>query len=120
MDFQGIAVYPLISIKTTIKDTLSREDAHEVGVSSWVRLKRNKRYYYVLCQEHARINSLHEYNRMINSHLEICEKIYYLWELPEEAERTRLKANRTLLVDKRHLSKRDMVLLNQNVIHKMI
>ena len=101
------------------------DDSHnQVKWSTYVRIKRNNKYYKVLVEskytlpltEQKYMNSfLTEYNRAHSSFIDTVNRVMYMWQLPQKEMIKDMVAKQTLIVDNNHLSNKENFLINTHL-----
>ena len=78
-----------------------------VRLSTYVRVKRNKKYWKVLVSTEYQLDTIHT----INLFLEQCDRVKYLWILPGKIVREQMIRDQILMRDDSLLSNKETFLL---------
>jgi len=108
-------IFPHISTKITPFN--DNPDTVTIKHSTWVRVKRKKTYYKVLCVVtclgYTEDSDFHlVVLRSLDSLTVLAEQTYYLWELPSKSMQERLIESKSLVKDVRYLTNKELFLLN--------
>jgi len=101
------------------------ESCNHVKWHTYVRVKRNNKYYKVLVESHymlplteqKNMNSfLNEYNKAHISFIDTVHRVMYLWQLPQKKMVKHMVTKGTLIVDNSHLSNKESFLVNTQIL----